>query len=309
MPKWTAAQLPSLEGKVAIVTGATSGIGLETAAELAAAGAEVVLGCRHEGRAEKAIAQIRQRAPKARTRNIVLDASSLASVQSFAQAFSADYTQLNMLVHNAGVMGVPFSKTVDGHEIVFGTNQLGPFALTGHLLPVLRNTAGARVVTIGSITHQRGKLVLDDLLWERRPYSKSDAYAQSKLANMLYAFDLDRRFKEAGIDAMGVSAHPGYAATNIVYGGSERKTGALMTALVGLGNVLMAQSAAMGALPTLYATAAPDIKGAEFIGPDGFMQFKGHPAQVPCKPKARDMEMAARLWKTCEQLTGVSYLS
>lgn len=309
MGKWTAADIPSLQGKVALVTGASSGIGLETAAALAGAGAETVLGCRDAARAEQAIAEIRRRHPAAKVRNIVLDLSNLESVAAFAATLSAQVQRLDILCNNAGAMTLPFSKTVDGFEIIFGTNQLGPFALTGRLLELLRKTPGARVVALGSLMHKQGELVLDDLLWERRAYSKSGAYAQSKLANMLFAFELDRRLKQASVQALSLAAHPGYAATNIVFGGSERRGNAVWKAMAGMGNSLAAQSAAMGALPTLYAATAPGLAGSEYLGPDGFMQLKGHPITVACHPKARDMNKAAQLWQACEQLTGVKWLS
>lgn len=308
MPTWTTADLPPLAGKVAIVTGATSGIGLEAAAGLAAAGAETVLGCRNQARADKAIAEIRSRAPQAKVHNILLDTSELSSVRAFAKTFADSHQRLDILVNNAGTMTVPFSKTADGFEIVFGTNYLGPFALTGLLLDTIRSTPGARVVAIGSQTHRRAKLVLDDLLWERRPYSKGGAYAQSKLACMMYSFELDRRFKAAGIDAKGVVADPGYAATNIVFGGSQGASSALWSAMASMGNTLFAQGADKGALPTLYAAADPGIKGGEYIAPDGFMQLKGYPTVATPAAKARDVEMAKRLWEVSEQLTGVRYL-
>lgn len=309
MGKWTAADMPSLGGKVAVVTGASSGIGLETAAALAAAGAETVIGCRNAGRAEQAIEQIRARHPQAKISNLELDVANLASVRRFAASFSAQYPRLDILCNNAGSMTLPFSKTVDGYEVIFGTNHLGPFALTGLLLDSLSKTPGARVVAIGSLTHRRGDLRLDDLLWERRSYSKSGAYAQSKLANVLFAFELDRRLKQAGINAISLAAHPGYAATNIVYGGSVHGSDRLWNAMAGMGNALFAQPAMMGALPTLYAATAPGLSGGEYIGPDGFMQLKGHPTVVPCSAMARDAQLAKDLWSVSEQLTGVKWFS
>lgn len=309
MGKWTAADMPPLGGKVAVVTGASSGIGLETAAALAAAGAETVIGCRNAGRAAQAIEQIRARHPQAKISNLELDVANLASVRRFAATFSAQYPRLDILCNNAGAMTLPFSKTVDGFEVIFGTNHLGPFALTGLLLDSLCKTPGARVVALGSLTHRRGTLRLDDLLWERRSYSKSGAYAQSKLANMLFAFELDRRLKQAGINAVSLAAHPGYAATNIVYGGSVHGPDRIWNAMAGMGNALAAQPAAMGALPTVYAATAPGLVGGEYIGPDGFMQLKGHPTVVSCSAKARDAQLAKDLWDVSEKLTGVSFLS
>lgn len=309
MGRWTAADLPPLAGKLAIVTGATSGIGFETAAALAAAGAETVLGSRDAGRAAQALAAIRARAPGARVHNLPLDVADQSSVRAFVAEFTARFPRLDILCNNAGAMGLPPGQTRDGFEVIFGTNHLGPFALTGLLLPMLRATPGARVVAIGSLTHRRATLDLDDLQWTRRRYSKSAAYAQSKLACMAFAFEFDRRLKQAGAQACSLAAHPGYAATNIVYGGSVPVTGKVWNAMAGLGNALFAQTAAMGALPTLYAAAAPGLQGGEYIGPDGFLQLKGHPAVVPCSALARDRALAARLWQVSEQLTGVRYLS
>lgn len=312
MAKWTAADMPQLTGKVAIVTGASSGLGLETAAGLAAAGAETVLGCRRPERAQRAVEEILRRAPAAKVRNIALDLSDLKSIERFARTFMAQYDHLDILCNNAGAMMLPYGRTPDGFELVFGTNHLGPFALTGRLFERIRGTAGARVVALGSLTHRTASLDLDDLNWERKPYSKAGAYSASKLANMLFAFELDRRLREANIPAISVAAHPGWAATDIALGGVREPVHGAARAwkrLVEFGNAFFAQPATMGALPTLYAATAPGLQGGEYIGPDGLFQMRGHPVPVDCENQARDTELACQLWARSEQLTNVRYLS
>jgi NAD(P)-dependent dehydrogenase (short-subunit alcohol dehydrogenase family) len=310
--KWTAADMPNLTGKVAIVTGASSGLGLETAAALAAAGAETVLGCRRIERAQRAVEEILRRAPAAKVRNLPLDLSDLKSIERFAQTFTAQYDRLDILCNNAGAMMLPYGRTPDGFELVFGTNHLGPFALTGRLFECIRGTPGARVVALGSLTHRTATLDLDDLNWQRRPYSKAAAYGASKLANMLFAFELDRRLREAAVHALSVAAHPGWAATDIALGGVREPVNGAAKAwkkLVDVGNTFFAQPAALGALPTLYAATAPAVEGGAYIGPDGLFQMRGHPIEVDCENQARDPELAAQLWRKSEELTAVSYLS
>lgn len=312
MAKWTAADMPDLSGKVAIVTGASSGLGLETAAALAAAGADTVLGCRRIERAQRAVEEILRRAPGAKVRNLSLDLSDLKSVERFAQAFASTYGRLDILCNNAGAMMLPYGRTPDGFELVFGTNHLGPFALTGRLFERIRATPGARVVALGSLTHRTATLDLDDLNWERRPYSKAAAYGASKLANMLFAFEFDRRLRDADIPAISVAAHPGWAATDIALGGVREPVNGAAKAwkrIVEVGNAFFAQPAALGALPTLYAATAPGLNGGEYIGPDGLFQMRGHPVEVDCEMQARDRELASRLWAQSEQLTAVRYLS
>ncbi|MDP3859098.1 MAG: oxidoreductase [Stagnimonas sp.] len=308
MSKWTLAQLPSLRGKTAIVTGANSGLGLETAVGLAAAGAQVVMACRSPERSAPALAELRRRVPGAEAELMTLDLGSLASVQAFATAFGA--RPLDLLVNNAGVMALPFQKTRDGFELQIGTNHLGHFALTGQLLPRLLATPAARVVTVASVAHRATKaLDVEDLNWERRPYSKSDAYAKSKLANLLFMLELDRRLRLAGHGLISVGAHPGYSSTNIGLAGGEAPRHPLEKLAIRIGNALFAQSAARGALPTLRAAADPEVQGGEYYGPRGLFQFAGAPVRVNYHPRAGDPELARRLWARSEQLTGVHYLS
>ena len=309
MDKWTADQIPDLKGKTAIVTGANSGLGYDTALELARHGAHVVLACRSRDKTEKAMEEMRKSAPQAQIEFMALDLSDLASVRSFAKAFLAKHARLDLLCNNAGVMALPFGKTKDGFEMQIGTNHLGHFALTGLLLGTLQSTPGSRVMNVASLAHNWTRaLDLDDLNWERKRYSKWDAYGKSKLANLTYTFELDRRLKKSGSNVMTVAAHPGYSATNLMFVGPAQEKSALGKFIMDAGNALFAQSAAMGALPSLYAATMPDVQGADYIGPDGFQQLKGYPKKVGCRKIARDPEIGARLWQLSEKLTGVSYL-
>ena len=308
MSQWTLQDIPKLTGKIAIVTGANSGLGLETTAGLAQAGATVIMACRDPRRASDAVAEVRRRAPKAKVATMALDLADLASIRAFATAFRRNYKKLDLLCNNAGVMHLPYQKTRDGFEMQIGTNHFGHFALTGLLLPLLDKTRGARVLTVASIAHKftRG-LKLDDINWERRRYNKADAYGKSKLANLLFHYELDRRLRQRGSRAMAVAAHPGYAATNIGFGGKE-KTSRLKRLAMNAGNRLVAQPADMGALPSLYAATVQHVQPGEYIGPDSwFLEFRGYPAVVEARPMARDPKLAAALWSLSEKLTGVKF--
>ncbi len=308
---WTAADVPSQTGRVAIVTGANSGIGLETAIVLAQAGAQVVMACRSPDKASAALQELHRRAPQAQAEVMALDLADLGSVSGFAGAFAARHKRLDLLINNAGIMALPYLKTKDGFEMLFGTNHLGHFALTGQLFDQIRETPRARVVTLSSVAHRSGRLPLEDPHWERRAYSRSGAYRQSKLANLLFALELERRLRRANIDTISVAAHPGYAATNIVFGGVAAPRSpmrSLWNQMASLGNTLLAQPASQGALPTLHAATAPDIKGGDYIGPDGFIEFKGYPTRVKPCALALDEPLAAGLWSKSEEMTGVRFL-
>ena len=287
---WTAADLPDLHRRTAIVTGANSGIGRVAAGELARAGAAVTLAVRDTAKGEAAAA--------AMTGDVTvrqLDLADLGSVRAFAEATEGP---VDLLVDNAGVMATPERRTADGFELQIGTNHLGHFALTNLLLPRITD----RVVVVSSGLHRSGKIDLDDLNWERRRYRSWGAYSQSKLANLLFVLELERRLTAAGSAVRAVAAHPGYAATNL-----QGHTGNPVANLAGaLGNRLIAQSAAMGALPTLYAATA-DVPGGTYIGPDGFQNMRGHPGVNSPAARALDGGTARRLWDLSEQLTGVSW--
>jgi NAD(P)-dependent dehydrogenase (short-subunit alcohol dehydrogenase family) len=303
---WSASDLPDLSGRTVVVTGANSGIGFEAALALAGKGARVVLACRDAGRAEAAVRAIREVHPGAALDALPLDLASLASVRAFADAFRKSHAALHVLCNNAGVMALPPRQTADGFEMQFGTNHLGHFALTGLLLEPLLATPGARVVTVSSAVHYVGRLRFDDLHGERR-YSRWGAYAQSKLANLLFAYELQRRLERGGASVASVGCHPGYASTNLQLAGPRMEGSSWMERLSVLSNRLFAQSAAMGALPTLYAAAAEGIRGGDCIGPDGFAETWGHPKKVRSSARSYDRDDAARLWKLSEELTGVRY--
>jgi len=273
-----------------VVTGANSGIGRIAARELARAGARVTLAVRDTAKGEQAAAGMPGVVDVRR-----LDLADLASVREFADGWEGD---LDVLINNAGVMATPETRTKDGFELQIGTNHLGHFALTNLLLPRIRD----RVVTVSSVAHGIGKIRLDDLNWDRGGYKRWPAYGQSKLANLLFTTELQRRLTEAGSDVRAMAAHPGYAATNL-----QQHTGNfIQNTFMAISNRIVAQSDEMGALPTLYA-ATQDIPGDSYVGPDGFQEQRGHPTLVGRSAAARDHATAERLWELSEQLTGVSF--
>ena len=295
--KWTAEQIPDQSGRTAVVTGANSGLGLSTARELARAGAHVVLACRNLEKGEAALQEVGSGAELEQ-----LDLASLESVKAFAERFRAAHDGLDLLINNAGLMAPPRGVTADGFELQFGTNVLGHFALTGRLLGALEGREDARVVTLSSGAHKIGRINFDDLQSERR-YSRWRAYGQSKLGDLMLALELDRRLRAAGSTVRSIGAHPGYAATNL----QSTAPPALDRAVMAVSNRLLAQSGDMGALPTLYAATYPGLEGGTYIGPDGFMEQRGHPEPVTPSKAARNEENAQRLWDVCEELTGVHY--
>jgi NAD(P)-dependent dehydrogenase (short-subunit alcohol dehydrogenase family) len=265
---WTAAAMPDLAGRTIVVTGGNSGIGYEAALELARKGAHVVLACRDASRGRSAAAAIESALPQASLEVMELDLASLASIHAFAEAFQGRHPSLDVLCNNAGVMAIPYRRTHDGFEMQLGTNHLGHFALTGLLLDRLLATDAARVVTVSSTAHRFGRMRFDDLHWESG-YRKWRAYGQSKLANLLFAYELQRRLDAVGARCISVACHPGYAATNLQLAGPRMQGSSVMESLSSLANRVFAQSAAMGALPTLCAAVSPDVRGGDYIGPDG----------------------------------------
>jgi NAD(P)-dependent dehydrogenase (short-subunit alcohol dehydrogenase family) len=288
--RWTSSDLPSLTGRTVVVTGANSGIGLVAARYLGGAGARLVLAVRDTTKGDQAAASIDGETEVRR-----LDLADLASVREFASGWDRE---IDVLINNAGVMAIPESRTKDGFEMQIGTNHLGHFALTNLLLPHITD----RVVTVSSGAHRIGGLDLDDLNWNSRGYSRWRAYGQSKLSNLLFTLELQRRLSEAGSDIRAVAAHPGYASTNL-----QSHTGNwLQNAAMTIGNRVLAQSDEMGALPTVYA-ATQDIPGGAYVGPDGFQEQRGHPKLVGRSSGASDEASARRLWELSEELTGVSF--
>jgi NAD(P)-dependent dehydrogenase (short-subunit alcohol dehydrogenase family) len=302
MASWTAADVPALDGRTAIVTGANSGLGLATARELARAGAAVVLACRSEEKARVAMDSIRQAVPKAELSVGVLDLADLDSVRAFAGARVAG-DPLDLLINNAGIMAAPRRLTKQGFESQFGTNHLGHFALTGLLLEALLKAPAPRVVTVSSTMHRGGKMNFEDLNGERK-YSRWGSYSQSKLANLMFCFELARRATEAGSALVSVAAHPGYAATNLQFAAPDRF---YEKAYMWIGNRVFAQSADMGAEPTLYAATFPGLPGGTYVGPGGPGEQRGHPKVVTAAGKAYDEQAWRRLWEISEELTGVHY--
>lgn len=297
--KWSVARMADQTGRVAIVTGANSGIGFETAKGLAEKGASVVLAARNPAKAEAAVDAIRRERPVGTVRFLRLDLAALASVQDFAAAFAGEFGRLDLLINNAGVMALPKRmETADGFEMQLGTNHLGHFALTGLLFPLLRFTPDSRVVNVSSGAHRAGRMNWDDLHF-RRGYTPFGAYSQSKLANLLFTSELQRRLSQARLDTLALAAHPGWTATNL-----QTHSG-----IAGLLNPLFGQKPPMGALPTLYAATAPDVNPNGYYGPDGFLEMRGYPKAVGRSAAAQDAAAAARLWQVSEELTGVAFLS
>lgn len=303
MAAWTTEDIPDQTGRLAIVTGATGGLGLETALDLAGAGAEVVLAGRNPAKGQAAEDLIRGRHRRAQVRFEAVDLASLASVADFAGRMLAAGRAVDILVNNAGVMALPQRQaTVDGFETQFGTNYLSHFALTGRLLPLL---TGARVVQLSSMAHRAGRIRLDDLNAERayRPWA---AYQQSKLAMLMFALELDRRSRAHGWGLTSVAAHPGLARTELIANGMARSGSALeRTSRVFM--ALLGQSAAEGALPTLMAATLPGVQGGQYFGPRGLREVKGPPGPARIEAQARDPDVARRLWAESERLTGVRY--
>jgi NAD(P)-dependent dehydrogenase (short-subunit alcohol dehydrogenase family) len=298
---WSAERIPDQSGRVAVVTGANSGLGLVTARELAGAGATVIATARDSSKAESAREKIGDRRGALEFRD--LDLASLDSVREFAAGVAADHPRVDILVNNAGVMMTPKGQTADGFELQFGTNHLGHFALTGLLLDTLSAGDDSRVVTVSSLEHRPGKIDFDDLEWQHG-YSPRPAYQRSKFANAVFGLELDRRLRAAGLPVTSVLAHPGYSATNLQTSGPPVPVSAFLR----VSNLLLAQSADKGALPQLFAATAPGVTGGQFFGPDGFQQARGAPTEVQPVSRARDEETGRRLWEVSGRLTGVSYL-
>jgi NAD(P)-dependent dehydrogenase (short-subunit alcohol dehydrogenase family) len=300
MNSWTAADVPDQTGRTAVVTGATAGLGLETAKALAERGASVVLACRDLDKAERAATRI-----PADVQIVRLDLASLASVHAGADEIRATQPRLDLLILNAGVMDAPYRRTEDGFEFTLATNHLGHFALTGLLLDRLLDVAGSRIVTVSSVAHRRGRIRFDDLQSEQS-YDASDAYAQSKLANLLFSYELDRRLRDADARTISLAAHPGNARTEL-WRSSSRLERAVISTRLRLLNLWLVQSAEAGALPTLRAATDPSARGGEYFGPAGRFEFAGRPVRVASNERSHDATAQQRLWEVSEQLTGISY--
>jgi NAD(P)-dependent dehydrogenase (short-subunit alcohol dehydrogenase family) len=304
--QWTVRDIPDQSGKTVVITGANSGIGYEAARALAQHGAHVVMACRDLSKGKEAAGAIRQEAPRGSVELLQLDLADLKQVRHFVEMFGEHHTKLDVLINNAGIMHIPSRQTADGFEMQFGVNHLGHFALTRFLLPTLVKRPQARVVTVSSFLHKSGKINFADLNATTN-YDKYLAYSQAKVANVLFAFELQRKFVAHHVDAISVAAHPGYAATNLQAVGPQMAGSRLMQTIMSLANRLVAQSAAMGALPILYAATAPDVTGGEYFGPSGFREIRGYPVRVTSSVESQDQEIARRLWAVSEEMTGVNY--
>lgn len=296
MQKWTTTNIPDLSGKLALITGANSGLGYETSLALAAKNAEVIMACRNLEKGKTALEQIKTEAPNAKLVLMQLDLGSLAAVRRFAEEVHAKYDHLDLLINNAGIMAPPYSKTEDGFETQIGVNHLAHFALTALLLDLVLAAENSRVVNVSSQAHSMGKINFGDLNSEKS-YNAWRAYGQSKIANLYFTYELQRKLEAADKAILSVAAHPGYAATNL------QSTSSFFT----WANNFFAQSAAMGALPTLYAALSPDVVGSDFIGPHALGGWRGYPIKTKSNQLSYDEAIAARLWQVSEELTGIKF--
>jgi NAD(P)-dependent dehydrogenase (short-subunit alcohol dehydrogenase family) len=308
MRNWSVKDIPDLSGRLAVVTGANSGLGLHTTEALAAKGATVVMACRDEAKTRAAIADIHARQHAAKLEWAPLDLADQRSIRAFAASFKGTHDRLDLLINNAGVMATPKRITADGFELQIGTNHLGHFALTGLLIEPLQAATAARIVTLSSLAHRTGRIRTRDLHWTSG-YRSWAAYAQAKLANLMFALDLQRRLQQRKLGLISVAAHPGYASTNLQGAMAQSHGSKLMSGLMTLGNTLFSQSGAAGALPTLYAATAEDVVGGEYFGPRGIGELHGAPGRARIASQARKQDVAEKLWALSEQLTGVRYLS
>ncbi len=301
--KWTAADIPDLTGKVVVVTGGNSGIGFGAVKAVARKGAETILACRSPERGQAALDELKAEVPGAKAELMALDLASLASVERFAGEFAERHSRLDVLANNAGIMVIPYGKTEDGFERQVGTNHLGHFALTGRLLDVLMATPGARVVNVSSLAHKRAELDLDNLLYEKGSYGEWAAYGRSKLLNLLFTYELQRRFERAGIEAGSLAAHPGFSASNLTGHMAERLH---MRIALRIFHTII-QGPDKGALPTLRAATDPEATGGQYFGPGRLNETTGHPVLVEASAEAHDEADGRRLWELSEELTGVRF--
>jgi NAD(P)-dependent dehydrogenase (short-subunit alcohol dehydrogenase family) len=301
--RWAAADVGDQYGRTVVITGANTGIGLETAMALAEHGAGVVLACRDTGKAGRAAARITEAAPGAVVEVARLDLASLASVREAAAQIRSRHQRLDVLINNAALMMPPSGRTEDGFELQIGTNHLGHFALTGLLLDRLMATPGSRIVTVSSVAHRQGRVDVNDLHFRQRPYRRTAAYGQSKLANLMFAYELQRRLDAAGAAAISVAAHPGTVRSDLQrhIAGATRVTGNALMRLLGQ------RDAAMAALPALRAATDPGVRGGEYYGPDGFLGLTGHPVRAESSARSHDVATQKLLWAESERLTGVTY--
>lgn len=301
---WTFENIPDLQGKTIIVTGGNSGLGYESVKAFALKGATVILACRNLAKGEKAKNEILKTNPSGEIQVMQLDLANLTSVEAFAKKFSSEHKQLDVLLNNAGIMATPNIKTDDGFEAQLGTNHLGHFALTGHLLPLLKGTPQSRVVNVSSLAHKGGKMDFNDLMFEKcRKFKPMRAYGQSKLANLLFTYELQRFFEANNIDCIAVAAHPGGSNTRLA---NHFETNKFMEAVSKIARGAM-QPAAKGALPQIRASVDANVKGGDYFGPSGIGELFGYPVLVKSNAASHNEENARKLWEVSEKLTGVKY--
>lgn len=294
---WTANNIPDLTGKVIIITGSTSGIGKAGTEILAEKNATIVLAVRNTQKGENVVNEIKSRVPQAKLEVRKLDLSSLKSVKEFADGFNQNYDRLDVLINNAGVMIPPYSKTEDGFELQMGTNHFGHFALTGQLMPLLKKTGGSRIVSTSSIAHRFGNIDFSDLHWENRKYNAQRAYGDSKIANIYFMYEFQRRYKNEPDAPMITASHPGWTGTEL-----QRHSGRMRFL-----NIFFAQEPAQGILPSLRAAFDPDARTGDYYGPSRMMETRGNPMKVKTNTLSQDAEKAKKLWDVSEELTGIKY--
>ncbi|MBN1927048.1 MAG: SDR family NAD(P)-dependent oxidoreductase [Prolixibacteraceae bacterium] len=301
--EWTTTNIPGLSGKTMIVTGGNSGLGYESVKAFALKGAKVILACRNLEKGIKAKSEMLDSNPEGDIDVMKLDLADLASVRLFVEEYKQNNSRLDVLLNNAGIMATPYFKTKDGFEAQLGTNHLGHFALTGLLMDMIKSTPGSRVVNVSSMAHKSGKMDFNDLMFEKdRKFKPMRAYGQSKLANLLFTYELQRYFEANNIDSIAVAAHPGGSNTRLASHLEEKPVMRMLSPVVRG----MMQSAAMGALPQIRAAVDPDVKGGEYYGPKGFAEMFGSPVLVKSIPAAHNIDDAKRFWSVSEELTGVS---
>ena len=302
---WSTNDMPSQQGKIALITGANSGIGFEAAKALAEKGAHVIMACRNPQKANEAMDTLRREVPNADITFLQMDLASQSSIKAAVETFKEDHTQLDLLINNAGVMWLPKSDTEDGYEMQFGTNHLGHFTLTGLLLDMLTNTPDSRIVTVSSLGHYTGKIHFDDIKLDKR-YGKHKSYAQAKLANLMFAYELDRKLKAAGKNTRSIAVHPGGSSTNLATPGFE-KGASLFTGVAKVFFPYVTQNAQSGALPTLFGATAAEANGGDYIGPSKLFEVIGAPKKVSSSRYSKRKDVAEQLWKLSEELTNIQF--
>ena len=300
--KWSFDDIPDLSGKTIIVTGGNSGLGFETVKSFSAKGSETILTCRDPEKGKFAKEKILEEYPNAQINVMNLDLADLKSIHSFVGKIEEQYPKINVLLNNAGII-CPYKKTKDGFEIQIGTNHLGHFALTGLLLHLLKNTKGSRVVNVSSIGHKFGKLDFDNFMFEKGGYAIMKAYGNTKLSNLLFTYELQRRFEKFNVNCIAVAAHPGISKSNLAKYVTKK-----LWYKIALGiSPVMSQSPSMGALPEIRASVDPLVKGGDYFGPDGFQEWRGYPVKVKSNDASHDLANAEKLWEVSEKLTKVNY--